>query len=207
MVTKREFCGTVFIVIGAILIVLCCTLMLYNAKEDLDAENAAKMQLPVLQQVIEERVGDITDDNTTDVDAPHIHSSVMSVADIDGYDYIGYLSFPTLDLELPVIDRWDKARLKIAPCLYYGSLYTEDLVIAGHNYTSSFGQLKNLSIGDEIVFTDMDGLVHTYEVDDIEILDPTDVTEMVASGWNLSLYTCTYDGSQRLTVRCMENRK
>lgn len=205
MATKREFCGTMFIVFGVILIVLCCALMLYNAKEDLDAEHAAGQQLPIIQSVIEERVGEQADDATT-VNPQHVHRSIMNVADIDGYNYIGYLTFPTLELELPVIDRWDKARLKLAPCLYYGSLYTNDLVIAGHNYTSSFGQLKNLSIGDEIIFVDMDGVTHCYTVDDIEILEPTDVTEMVASGWNLSLYTCTYDGSQRLTVRCMENR-
>lgn len=209
MASKREVLGTVFIVFGIILITLCCVLMLYNAKEDLDAEHAVMKQLPALQKAIEDHVGslpEIKEPDSVPSDIVHVHNSVMTVADIDGYGYIGYLSFPSLELELPVMDKWDKARMKIAPCLYYGSLYTDDLVVAGHNYQSSFGQLKNLSIGDVVVFVDMDGAAHTYTVADIEILNPTDVTEMVASGWNLSLYTCTYDGSQRLTVRCMENK-
>lgn len=207
MTNKREVFGTVFIALGVVLIALCCILVLHNAKEDLDAEHAVMNQLPALQQAIEEH-RKLSETGTTDVataDAEHVHTDVMTVAYIDDYGYIGYLSFPSLELELPVMDQWDKARMKLAPCLYYGSLYTDDLVIAGHNYQSSFGQLKNISIGDEVLFTDMDGIVHTYTVEDVEILNPTDVTEMVASGWNLSLYTCTYDGSQRLTVRCMEN--
>lgn len=209
MTNKREICGTFFIVLGIILIAVCCTLLLYNAKEDLDAEHAVMKQLPALQKAIEEHIGhslDAAEPDVDPVDVPHEHREAMTVVEVDDYGYIGYLSFPSLELELPVMDQLDKARLKLAPCLFYGSLYTDDLVIAAHNYQSSFGQMKNISIGDTILFTDMDGVVHTYTVEDIEILNPTDVTEMVASGWNLSLYTCTYDGSQRLTVRCMEDK-
>ena len=49
--------------------------------------------------------------------------------------------------------------------------------------------------------------MHGYKVADVEILDPDEVAEMVASGWPLSLYTCTYDGSRRLTVRAEEIEK
>ena len=32
----------------------------------------------------------------------------------------------------------------------------------------------------------------------------TDVDGMLSGGWDLSLYTCTYGGRARLTVRCDE---
>ena len=128
----------------------------------------------------------------------------MRTVNIDGYDYIGYLSFPTLDTELPVMSGWSKVGLKIAPGRYYGSVYTGDLVIAGHNYRTGFGKLKLLRQGDPVLLTDMNQITRSYQVEDVEILDPSDVEGMIQSPWQLSLYTCTYNGQLRLAIRCRE---
>lgn len=91
----------------------------------------------------------------------------MTQVRIDGYDYIGCLTIPSLDLELPVMSDWDYTRLKIAPCLYYGSLETDNMVIAAHNYDCHFGRLSQLNIGDEIIFTYMNSVVCRYRVGDV----------------------------------------
>lgn len=88
----------------------------------------------------------------------------MKTLNIEGNEYIGYLSIPDLSLELPVMNQWDYTRLKIAPCLYYGSVFTDDLVIAAHNYKSHFGKLEELSLGSFVDFTDAEGTVHRYRV-------------------------------------------
>ena len=59
-----------------------------------------------------------------------------------------------------------------------------------------------MEIGDTVQFTDMKGKVYIYEVGDIEILPPTATEEMIVSDWDLTLYTCTYGGESRVTVRC-----
>ena len=41
-----------------------------------------------------------------------------------------------------------------------------------------------------------------YEVLEIEILKPTDVDKMVNNEFDLTLYTCTSDNMNRVTVRC-----
>ena len=92
--------------------------------------------------------------------------------------------------------------MKIAPCLYAGSIYRNDAVIAAHNYTSHFGRLAELSPGDLVQFTDVDGNVFTYEVAVQEVLDPRAREEMIASGFDLSLFTCTRGGVARFTLRC-----
>ena len=51
-------------------------------------------------------------------------------------------------------------------------------------------------------FTDMDGNVFSYQVADIEILQPGDVEELCSGEWPLTLYTCTIGGRTRITVRC-----
>lgn len=120
----------------------------------------------------------------------------------DGIDYIGILRIPSLNLELPVISDWSYLNLKIAPCRYCGSAYLDNMSIAAHNYNSHFGLLKNLSEGDEILFTDMDGNRFNYEVVLIETPAPVVIDEIVDSGYDLSLFTCNLSGQARVTVRC-----
>ena len=81
-------------------------------------------------------------------------------------------------------------------------MYTDDLVIAAHNYQSHFGRLKELKKGDTVTFTDMEGAVHTYEVRVIRTLQPDAVDEVIHSWYDLVLYTCTPGGATRVTVFC-----
>ena len=127
----------------------------------------------------------------------------MAVKIVNGRPYIGVLSIPVLGLELPVIQEWNYPDLRIAPCRYVGSVYTDNLVIAAHNYISHFGNLKHLQPGDPIIFTDMEGNKFHYEVDLLETLEPTAVEEMTSGDWELSLFTCTIGGKLRVTVRCI----
>ncbi len=94
--------------------------------------------------------------------------------------------------------------MKLAPCRYSGSVYLDNLIIAGHNYKKQFGVLKNLQLGDKIVFTDMDRNSFTYAVSEILVLAPTAVEELQAGEWDLTLFTCTPGGQSRVTVRCVK---
>ena len=126
----------------------------------------------------------------------------MPVRNIDGVDYIGILTIPDIGLELPVASAWSYDLLRLAPCRFSGSAYTDDLVVAGHNYTSHFADLHSLQQGDVLSFTDVDGNVFAYRVAVMEILGEDAVAEMVGSGYALSLFSCTVGGQYRVTVRC-----
>lgn len=128
----------------------------------------------------------------------------MPTEEADGKDYIGVVEIPALGLSLPVMSGWSYPDLKIAPCRYAGSAYQGDLIIMAHNYRSHFGNLKNLSIGDEVVFRDVDGNEFRYEAVELETLEKTAVEEMQAGDWDLTLFTCTVGGQTRVTVRCIE---
>ncbi len=195
--TRKRTVGVTLFVIGVLMIGASLLLVLWNETEGRRAEKAAEAVLPFLEDEIEKR-----SDEDSDILPPDPAFDEMTVVGIDGCGYIGYLLIPALDLELPVMSEWDYSRLRVAPCRYYGSVNTDDLVIAAHNYTQHFGMLKNLSAGDEVYFIDMDGITYDYTVGSIETLNPTDVKQMVESEWDLTLYTCTYGGRQRVTVRC-----
>ena len=57
-------------------------------------------------------------------------------------------------------------------------------------------------MGDEVRFTDMDGIDNYYSVQKVEVHDPTDVDAVKNSGYDLVLYTCTYGGKTRIVVFC-----
>ncbi len=120
--------------------------------------------------------------------------------------YIGMVEVPALELSLPVISEWTYPRLKKAPCRYVGSVYSKDMVICGHNYDRHFGRLKDLAVGDEVRFTDMDGNVFFYSVCGTEQLGKYAVEDMLAGEWDLTLFTCTKGGRMRVTVRCKLER-
>lgn len=116
--------------------------------------------------------------------------------------YIGYLEVPALELRLPVMTTWSYEQLAVAPCRYYGSVETGNLVIAGFNYSGHFGRIDELQPGDEVSFTAMDGTEYDYEVAEVDVLQDTAVDEMTSGDFALTLFTCSYGGGTRIAVRC-----
>ena len=187
-------------VMGAVLIFVALSLFLYNKYEDAQAGQAAGNLLQDVQSVIEETAS--APSELRELPSSESLDPSMTVVEIDGYGYIGYLSIPDLSLELPIMDQWDYTRMKIAPCRHFGSTKTDDLVIAGHNYASHFGALRTLKLGARVNFTDMDGVEHNYEVIYLDTLAPTDVEVVQDSDYDLVIYTCTPGGKTRETVFC-----
>lgn len=187
--------GNLFIFLGAVMVLGALCLFLWNLWEDRQAGKTVEEILPQLAEIIQERVsggGDNVDlsDSETVVELP------------DGYEYMGYLSLPSLGLELPVMSDLSYSQLKIAPCRYSGAVETDDLVIAAHNYSRHFGSIKDLSLEDTVYFTDVNGNIYIYEVRQIDLLSSASVEEMTSGDYALTLFTCTYDGQSRVTVRC-----
>ena len=213
--------GRFLILTGLLLVAAALFLAAYNLYDEARAKRSATEIMASLEAdipgVLSPEPFEITEETNTaalleEVEIPDYllnPDMEMPVENIDGIDYIGVLRIPTLELELPIISEWSYQKLKIAPCRYSGSAYQDDLIIAAHNYNSHFGNLKNLREGDTATFTDMDGNVFTYEMVELEILQPTDIEGMESGEWDLTLFTCTIGGSSRVTARFerVENNK
>ncbi len=187
--------------LGTALVLAALSLFVYNQTESRAAGASAAEIMP---QMLEYIAPAAQDEEAVEAPLPLPTPFVaeMTEVEIDGFAYIGYLSIPAAGLELPVMAEWDYDRLKTAPCRYTGSTKTDDLVICAHNYDRHFGPIRNLTAGDEVYFTDMDGVLWKYEVMTVEILEPSDVDVMTAGDYDLTLFTCTYGGASRVTVRC-----
>ena len=189
----------IFMSISLVLLVCALILFLNNETESLEAQNNSNIITNELLQKIPNDVKDITNDIKNIDEAPE-----MEVINIDGVDYIGTLEIPERKLLLPVSSDWSMDNLKLSLCRYYGSIYTNDLVICGHNYTQNrhFGVLKNVKEGEEVYFRDVQNNIVKYNVVGIETIDPYDVESVKNNPYDLTLFTCTYGGNKRLVVRC-----
>lgn len=198
---KRK--GSVLIFTGLLLIAAALFITAFNLREEAAARTASVRAADRLEALIPAHTprpaavpGAVLPENVPETDME------MPVKTVDGVDYIGVIAVPSLSLELPVASEWSYERLKISPCRYSGSVYSGDMVLCAHNYSSHFGQIKTLKPGDAVVFTDVDGNVYNYDVAELETLQPAAVDEIKSGEWDLTLFTCTIGGQTRVTVRC-----
>ena len=200
--------GSVFILLGVLLLTAALGLTAWNLYEGYRAEKTSSVVVEQLHTVLPDapvQPADPTPSSSGEVEIPDYvlaPDMEMPTVTVDGRKYIGTLQLPTLGLEFPIISRWSYDALLESPCRYTGSAYSGDMVLAAHNYNSHFGQLKNLHEGDSVIFTDVDGNTFTYAVATKETLMPTAVEEMTSGEFPLTLFTCTLGGSYRVTIRC-----
>ena len=197
--------GILCMVLGMILMLGAGLLYMNNSRDNINAQESAKDTLSVLEQQLQDGANG-SSANTLELLKPvellTEEEKKMTEVTINGVAYIGYLSIPSLALELPITADWSYQLLRKSPCRYYGTVRGEDLVLMAHNYASHFGKISQLESGDSVVFTDMDGVTTYYEVVGKDILVPTAVSEMTSGDFDLTLFTCTYGGEYRVTVYC-----
>ena len=203
--------------VGTLCFLAAIALFLFNTYEDQKAKERVETVLPQIRKLTPAAATPWDESGATDGPeavptgtAPDLYipdyilnpQMEMPTVEVEGDEYIGTLYFPSLQIELPVMSSWSYPNLKKSPCLYSGSVYTGNAVIAAHNYASHFGRLTKLAPGDAVYFTDVDGNLFTYGVVLQEVLEPTAIEEMTAADYDLSLFTCTLGGQSRFTVRC-----
>ena len=206
---KKNRIGNILKGAGLILVTAAVLLLVYNLW---DGHRARESEEAILAEYLQEnkKASESPDDSDKE-DKQNIPDYLLN-PDMDMPEYtlkslgdvacIGILEIPALDLELPVISSWSYSSLRLSPCRYSGSAYKGDLVIAAHNYQSHFGGLRTLPEGSEVFFTDAVGNRFSYYVAVTEALTPWSVDDMTSGEWPLTLFTCTLDSQNRVTVRC-----
>ena len=195
----RKARGIVLISLGLLLIGLSGSMWVQNVQQDVQAGQSAQILLADLEREIGYKKIVLEYDTAVVEELP---TGEMPQLTLNGYDLIGTVRVPDVGIKLPVLNTWNYDLLKMSACRYSGSVSEGNLILLGHNYKAHFGRLSELQSGDVVVFTDVSGTTHHYEVVLLETLPKNATKEMITSGFDLSLYTCTLDGGSRVTVRC-----
>lgn len=195
----RKGIGILCMLLGIAMVAGAAALLWQNRTLEQQAGESADMVLEVLTQSVPAAQAVIVPETVSPVQTEIPEE--MYALPVDGNSYIGYLELPTIGLTLPVMSDWSYAKLRVAPCRYAGTAFGDDLVIMAHNYDRHFGRIALLKEGDPVQFVDAQGNIHRYVVSEQEQLGKYDIDEMVNGDWDLTLFSCTYGGRSRVTVR------
>lgn len=199
MPMSKRLRGYALILSGVLLIAGAALIALENGREEIEAGESAEYLLQELQQEMAIQEETAVYDTADEEELP---AGEVARTTLGGHELIGTLRVDALGMELPILANWDYDLLKISPCRYSGSVEGEDLILLGHNYKKHFTPLKKIAVGDWVVFTDIRGVAHTYEVSATEILQKTELERLTTSGSPLTIFTCTNGGNSRFVVRC-----
>ena len=197
--------GLLFVFIGVLCIITAIVFFIRNSAETRNAyEISERVAGELKTQIAAEKQNS---DNTLPTDNP---DRKMPAIRIEEKRYIGILEIPKLEIVLPVAEKFSYEALQQTPCIYSGSVYSNDLVIAAHNYDVHFGRLSSLGFDYDVLFTDTEGNRYSFRTVNIETLNPYQYTDLVEkqkkNEWDLTLFTCNYSGTQRIVVRCRRVR-
>ena len=128
-----------------------------------------------------------------------------------GYNVVGIITIPKLEIEYPIIDKTNEEAMKVSITKFWGNNVNDigNFTMAGHNYMDGtmFGGTKKLNIGDLIEMTDLSGRTIEYQIFDKYVTNPNDVecVNSVEGGTReITLITCTNGRSNRLIIKARE---
>ena len=128
-----------------------------------------------------------------------------------GYNVIGTIEIPKIDLKYPILERATTSSIEVSVAKIYGPGPNQvgNTVIVGHNYRngSFFGNNDRLSLDDKIYITDSTGTRLKYNIYKIYTTTPDDGDYMVRDTQGkreISLSTCTDNSQNRLIIWAVE---
>lgn len=143
---------------------------------------------------------------------PDVVSGYEDILNISGTGIMGYITIPTINVQLPIYHGTSDEILNVAAGHLEGSSLpvggaTTHSVISAHRGLPSarlFSDLDRLVVGDTFTITILDEIL-TYEVEEINIVLPHETSRLAISEGKdyVTLMTCTPYGinSHRLLVR------
>lgn len=205
---------TVILVIAIIAIIGIIVIIGYNIYRKYSIEKGAKEAISQFENLIGD--GNVADPNSTvgeisGIDETGNITKVKGKTQYKGFDVIGTIEIPKINLKYPVLEKVTKKSLETSVAHLYGPGLNEigNNVIIGHNYRNGtmFSNVKKLENGNAIYITDLQGRRVKYTVYKIYRTSGDDATYMTRNTngkREISLSTCTDDSKARTIVWARE---
>lgn len=142
---------------------------------------------------------------------PNEEKTELPYIEYEGYQIIGTIKIPKIDIEYPILVESTKDSLEKSITRVGNGKVNEvgNLSMAGHNYLDGtmFGKIDELQNDDEIIIKDLLGNEVNYKVFDIFVTNPNDVGVLESvdkEAKEITLITCTNGNKNRLIVKARE---
>ena len=127
--------------------------------------------------------------------------NTMSILSLNGTNYVGILEIPRYDSALPVCANWGEVSKH--PCRLSGSVYDRTIQLGGTSQKGQYDFYREISVGDAVYFTDMEGNRYSYTVTDICYEKHADQTALQRKETALTLFIKNVYAFEYIIIFCM----
>ena len=188
---KNEVIRKTLIVIGVCLLVAATVLLLAWQWHIRISEKNASAYVNMIRDLIPEPQGAVPEER---------RDNTMSTLSIDGTDFVGILEMPRCGSALPVCADWGKPSKY--PCHFSGSVYERTMQIGGTTQKGQYDFYREISVGDSVFFTDMEGNRYTYTVTNIHYAKNADQAALGREDADLKLFIKNVYAFEYVIVFC-----
>jgi sortase (surface protein transpeptidase) len=126
--------------------------------------------------------------------------NTMPTFSLSGTDFVGVLEFPQFNSKLPVGNDWGKT-FKY-PCRFSGSVYDRTIQIGATTQKGQYDFYREMTVGDSVFFTDMEGNRFAYEVTDIRYEKHADQAALLRHDADLTLFIKNMYAFEYIIIFC-----
>ena len=156
-----------------------------------DAQQKAESYVQTIRSLIPEPQGAVPEER---------RDNGMSVLSIDGTGFVGILEMPKFDSALPVGANW--GAVSKYPCRLSGSVYDRTIQIGGTTQKGQYDFYREISVGDAVYFTDMEGNRFSYAVTDVRYEKHADQTALHRVDADLTLFIKNIYAFEYIVIFC-----
>lgn len=126
--------------------------------------------------------------------------NAMSALSIQGKNFVGVLEMPVFGSSLPVCAEW--GNISKYPCRLSGSVYDRTIQIGGTSQKGQYDFYREISVGDSVFFTDMEGNRFSYVVTDIRYEKHADQAALQREDAALTLFIKNIYSFEYIIIFC-----
>ena len=150
---KKHFIPKMCAIVGGLMLASALATLLYWQWNINHSQKQASVYVETLRTLMPQTQNAVPEER---------RDNTMSVLPVDGVDFVGIVELPRYGSILPVCGNW--GRTSQYPCRFSGSIYDGSMRIGATTQKGQYPFYREISVGDSVVFTDVEGNRYTFQV-------------------------------------------
>lgn len=188
---NNDVIGKILIIIGSGLLLASIVLLFVWQWNIYVSEKKANEYVSIIREIIPKSQGAVLEER---------RDNTMATLLLDGTDFVGILELPQCESTLPVCADWGKTSKY--PCRFNGSIYDQTMQIGATSQKGQYDFYRNISVGDNVFFTDMEGNRYSYTVTDIRYEKNADQHALQRKEASLTLFIKNIYAFEYIIIYC-----
>jgi sortase A len=191
MSQKKNIIRKALIIIGASLLVAAILILVAWQWNIHASERKSAEYVSAIRELIPEPQGAVPEER---------RDNNMATLSIEGIDFAGILELPRFNSVLPIGADWENPSKY--PCRFGGSVYDRTIQIGGTSQKGQYDFYRDISVGDRVFFTDVEGNRFSYSVTAIRYEKNADRSALQRENAALTLFIKNVYAFEYVVVYC-----